>query len=213
MSTDIHQIITDKIITALESAPADGWTCPWHRTGAGGFPKNAATKATYRGINIIALWIAGNAAGYTEPRWATYRQWSATGAQVRKGEKGTMVVFFKELSDDADVEKPGEGRRFVARASHVFNVAQVDGAEVQDLPAVSFDPIAEAERLAAGLGAPIAHGGDQACYLPSRDLVRMPPRERFHTRDGYYATLFHELGHNAVIRIMPRTIEKARLAA
>jgi len=166
-----------------------------HRTGAGGLPKNAATKATYRAINIIALWIAGNAAGYTEPRWATYRQWAATGAQVRKGEKGTMVVFFKELSDDADGEKAGEGRRCVARARLVFNVAQVDGAEVQDLPAVSFDPIAEAERLGAGLRVPTEHGGDQACYLPSRDLVRMPQREQFHTRDGYYATLFHELGH------------------
>ena len=106
MAFDVHQAVTDRIIATLETGEAGAWSCPWHRTG-GGVPRNASTGKAYRGINILSLWVGAQAAGYTDDRWATYRQWADIGAQVRKGERSTLVVFFKELP--ADALQDGEG--------------------------------------------------------------------------------------------------------
>ncbi len=190
---DLHQQITDRIITALETASANDWRCPWHRTG-GGLPTNAKTGRPYRGINILSLWATDQVSGYGDARWATYKQWTEMGAQVRRGEKSALVVFYKDYQatdDDGDPEK-----RFVARASFAFNAAQVDGAPAADaIPTVGFEPIDVAESLVTATGARIAHGGDVAAYIPSQDQIRMPPRDRFADADGYYSTIFHELGH------------------
>ena len=91
---DIHQQITDSIIAALETANPGDWQCPWNR--ASGLPTNAISKKHYRGINILGLWCAAQAAGYGDSRWATYRQWAEAGAQVRKGERSSLIVFYKD---------------------------------------------------------------------------------------------------------------------
>jgi antirestriction protein ArdC len=90
---DIHQQITDRIIQVLEAGQVGEWQCPWHRRGGSGLPVNAHTKRQYRGINVLSLWCAEQASGYADSRWATYKQWSELGAQVRKGERSTLVVF------------------------------------------------------------------------------------------------------------------------
>ncbi len=190
---DLHQTITDKIIAALESADPKNWQCPWHRRG-GGLPVNAKSGKAYRGINVLSLWVADQVSGFGDARWATYKQWSELGAQVRKGERSSLVVFYKDYLADNDDGDPE--RRMVAKASFAFNASQVDGAPpAEAIPVGGFEPIEVAEATIRATGARIDHSGDSACYIPSHDLVRMPLRDRFVSADGYYSTVFHELGH------------------
>ena len=131
--TDIYTRVTNEIVAAIK-AGAGSWTMPWHHDGsATSRPVNAGTGKAYRGSNILSLWIAAQAAGYTSGRWASYRQWQALGAQVRKGEQATTIVFWKinqrgEDADGGDDPQEGRGRtRMFARGYSVFNEAQVDG--------------------------------------------------------------------------------------
>ena len=190
MALDVHQAVTDKIIATLEAGEAGQWTCPWHRTG-GGLPRNALTGRPYRGINTLSLWVGAQASGYSDDRWATYKQWSELGAQVRKGERSTIVVFFKEY-EAADGEDP---KRFVARGSYAFNAAQVEGAPEagETLPASEWTIPEIFDGFVERTGARIHHGGDAAFYQPSEDRIVMPPRDRFPTAQGYASTMCHEL--------------------
>ncbi|MGE0628390.1 MAG: ArdC family protein [Hyphomicrobiaceae bacterium] len=201
---DIHAEITATLIAAIEADPGKP-SMPWRRSAKPLFmPENALTRNTYNGINVVSLWVAAECLGYSAPVWATYRQWSELGCQVRKGEKSSLVVFYKEYDSEPDPDKADDdGNRRVARASHVFNAAQVDGFTLPDAP----QPLGPIERLeavdrfVAATGARIEHGGDRAFYRPSTDHIQMPDEELFGgtatmTRtEGYYATLTHELTH------------------
>ena len=91
-------------------------------------PVNANTGKTYRGINVVSLWADAQMRDFPYAVWASYKQWHEIGAQVRKGEKSALVVFYKEFEVDPTPEdEHDDGKRFVAKASHVFNAAQVDG--------------------------------------------------------------------------------------
>ena len=200
---DIYQRITDQIAAAIE-AGAGTWQMPWH-PGADGaapvLPTNAATSKPYRGVNTIVLWAAAQAAGYPGAVWATYRQWAELGAQVRKGERASPVVFWKisdtdEQEDAEDGAEDGRRSRVFARGYSVFNAAQVDGYEAPALPVLpEAERIDHAEAFFAALGADIRHGGSRACYVPSLDQIRMPPFAAFRDPVAYYATLAHEATH------------------
>jgi antirestriction protein ArdC len=204
---DIHQTITDQIVAAIE-AGAPEFKMPWHRAqGSLMRPINVATGKRYQGINIVALWLAGEQRGYAAPLWATYRQWQTKGAQVRKGERGAVIVFYKELEFTRANEsgEPEDVRTLFARASHVFNVAQVDGyaprEEMQPPSPSAVEAIESAERLLASSGAVFVEGGDRAFYRPADDTIAMPDRHRFQGSDtispteAWYATKLHELVH------------------
>lgn len=202
---DVHQEITNRIITALETA-AD-FQLPWitDKIGGLGRPLNIASKNPYNGVNIISLWIAALAQEFPSNIWGTYRQWQAQGHHVRKGEKASVVVFYKTMSTpepEREVNEPN--RRMVARASWVFNAAQVEGYDLDtaDVPdQASFDPVRRAEALVAASGAKVEETGDKACFIPSVDKILMPERRRFFdtttssAAECFYATLFHELTH------------------
>lgn len=206
---DIYQRITDQIAAAIE-AGAGEWRMPWH-SGLDGvapvLPVNAVSGKPYRGVNTIVLWATAQAEGYPSAVWATYRQWRELGAQVRKGERSSPVVFWNisdkdEQSDADEGVEDGRRSRVFARGYAVFNAAQVDGYEPPALPdqsASRHDPEAErighAEAFFAALGAGIRHGGHRACYVPSLDQIRMPPFEAFRDPVAYYATLAHEATH------------------
>lgn len=204
---DVHQEITNRIIDALETAGE--FQLPWIRNKGGSFarPVNIASKNPYNGVNIVSLWVSAQAHDYPSNLWGTYRQWQDQGCQVRKGEKSSLVVFYKTLSVEQQNEQSGElenGGRMFARASWVFNAAQVEGFDAleQELPEEpAFDPIAKAESFVAATKAVIAEGGDKACYVPSQDMIRMPDRRRFTGTDttmpaeAFYSTLCHELVH------------------
>jgi hypothetical protein len=151
---DIYQRITDRIAAAIE-AGAETWQMPWH-PGADGtaprLPVNAATGKPYRGINTVVLWATARAESYPSAVWATYRQWAKLGAQVRRGEQSSPVVFWKingpdEGEDGGSTGGGGDGGgaagedgadgcrpRVFARGYSVFNAAQVDGYEAPALP-------------------------------------------------------------------------------
>lgn len=189
---DLYGRITDTIIRQIESADQGTWVCPWHR-GQGGLPRNALTGQVYRGINTLSLWCGGQTAGYADDRWATYRQWSELGAQVRKGEQGTPVLFFKTLP--ASPSEEGPYHRFVARASSVFNAEQVLAAPpVRVAQHTPIDPEPIFDRFVESTGATIREG-ETACYIPAIDEIRMPARDRFKSAEGFSSTLAHELVH------------------
>jgi antirestriction protein ArdC len=93
----VYQRVTDTLLEHLSNTSADAWVCPWHDIGRG-LPTNLSSGRNYRGINILTLWSAAQRAGFGDNRWASYRQWSALGAQVRRGEKGSLVIFYQEGS-------------------------------------------------------------------------------------------------------------------
>lgn len=197
--SDIYQRITDRIIAAIEAGVGD-WRMPWHSRNGGApvLPVNAVSGRPYRGVNVVALWAATQAAGYPTGIWATYKQWRECGAQVRKGEQSAPVVFWKPLDDDQEAEEGDEqpGRRFLARGYHVFNAAQVDGYSLPDIaPQPEGERIAHAEEFFAGVGATVRHDGNRAFYSPVGDFIQMPPFAAFCDPVAYYATLAHETVH------------------
>ena len=201
-SNDLFQRITRQIADAI-AAGAPSFEMPWHKWGEGTQPINTISGRPYRGVNTILLWAAAEQAGYSSGRWATFRQWSEAGAQVRKGEKSTFILFWKTAanddsgSDESDDHSTDARPRFIARAYAVFNEHQVDGAEPAALrPTLSHDErIAAAEDFIAATGAQIRHGGDRAYYAPGSDQVWLPQFEQFKTTDAYYSVALHELTH------------------
>jgi antirestriction protein ArdC len=201
----VHKTVTAKIVAAIEAGCG---TCamPWHVPGGyAALPTNAATCAEYRGINILALWIEGMLRGYPSNYWASYRQWTGLGAQVRKGERGAVIVFYKRIESRAfeidDHDRTGQ-LRFVARASWVFNRAQVDGyVDPEPERPSEFERCASAENFVRAVNAQVKHGSPTARYCRNADIIEMPEREWFLASDkgtaaeGYYAVLLHELTH------------------
>ena len=126
----IDETITDKILAAFESGPGDP-VMPWQRFGARPvLPINAATRQAYRGVNILSLWVTALERGYASGEFATFKQWRAKGAMVRKGEKASPIVFYRQIDklDDNAANDDEPDKLFVARGYWVFAAEQVDGA-------------------------------------------------------------------------------------
>lgn len=200
---DVYQSVTDAIIKAIEESPG-AVTMPWQRSGLPlSLPKNASTDAYYNGCNILSLFCSAEANHYPVSLWASYKQWQSLNAQVRGGEKGTLIAFYKQFDVQPDPDREGDdGKRFVARASYVFNVAQVDGYEMEAIPPL--EPLKQHDavaRFARATGATILYGGDRAYYAPGADRIQMPDDFRFRQDDpieratAHACVLFHELGH------------------
>ena len=198
---DVYARVTDQIVTAIEQGNVGTWRLPWHTSGKFAFsPINATSKKPYRGINTLCLWAAAQAKGYERGEWATYAQWQDKGAQVRKGEKSTTVVFWKFAnnteSEDSD-ESPKSGSRLLfTRGYSVFNAAQVDGYTPKAEPDMPLpERIERAEQFFRTVGADLRHGGNRAYYSVDGDFIQMPPFGAFRENVAYYSTLAHEHTH------------------
>lgn len=201
---DLYQGVTQAIVAAIE-AGAGEYQMPWNTRlcfgTATGLPCNPIGRYGYKGINILSLWCSQQIRSYPTTEWATFRQWQSAGAKVRKGEKGTLTVFYKPVvadkragADDDDAQS--RSRCFVARAAYVFNAAQVDGYMPPTAPPLpEIERHTRAEELIAASNAAIQHSGPNACYLPSRDEIHLPPPGAFHSSAGYYGVALHELTH------------------
>ena len=198
---DVYRAVTDKIVAAIE-AGAGEFVMPWHGSGIAK-PQNAVTRMDYHGINVIALWAQAHAAGYGSGYWASYKQWQSVGAQVVKGAKGAIVVFFKEIELERQDDEAEPSTRLFARASRVFNAAQVAGwtpAEERDRPPTA-QILKEVEEFIVGTRAIIEDRGSCACYRIDTDTIEMPAIERFvgsptcSATEAYNATLLHEIVH------------------
>jgi antirestriction protein ArdC len=176
---------------------------PWHTSGQYAFsPVNVASRKPYRGINTLCLWAAAQAKGYERGEWATYQQWQERGAQVRKGEKATTVVFWKftndvnDSQDDSDDHTTCTSRLLFTRGYSVFNAAQVDGYTPKAEPEPPIlNCIEQAEVFFRAIGAHVKHGGNRAYYSPDTDYIQMPPFAAFIENVSYYSTLAHEHTH------------------
>jgi antirestriction protein ArdC len=200
----LYDTITRQIIAQLEAGNFP-WVRPWKSRGnAQGLPYNATTGRPYSGINILLLWGAIMERGFLQPAWLTYKQAQAIGGQVRKGERGTMVVFANRFTPDGEKERAAandEDPRSIPflRSYTVFNVDQCDGlppemaAAQTDIAEAAVEP--EVKALIEASGVPFRIGGDVAYYSPTGDYVVVPAPEAFHAPIDWHRTALHELGH------------------
>jgi antirestriction protein ArdC len=193
MTQTIYSEITQSIIEQLE-AGAVPWVKPWKADSSA--DKNLVSQKPYQGINRLLLGMSSMVKGYSVPVWASYKQWEAIGANVKKGEKGTKIVFYspvsKENKQTGDLEKYA-----VLKTYFVFNAAQVEGIDIVPAEKVTaeFTAVELAEQRIIKTGAAISHGGDAAFYMPSADRIQLPNKSAFDSEANYYATAFHELAH------------------
>jgi antirestriction protein ArdC len=140
--------------------------------------------------------MSAAANGFKSNQWATYKQWLELGGQVRKGTKGTTIIFYSPVSG-SKVNADGEEKsyHYVLKSYSVFNADQIDGYTPPVVTVKPFNSIAALEALATDSGAIIKHGGDRAFYSPSEDFIQMPHKTDFTNEAAYYATLLHELAH------------------
>lgn len=201
-----HEAVAEKLIEQLKAGTAP-WQKPWAAREFGSMPMNPTTGNRYKGINAIQLMMQGR----SDPRWMTYNQAQDQGAQVRKGEKSTMIQYWKFTEerikkDEAGkpvLDEKGEKVKITVELerpkcfhAYVFNAEQIDGLPAITRKEQTWDAIERAEHILAASGARIMHApGDRAFYRPSTDSITMPERGQFASADRYYATALHELGH------------------
>jgi antirestriction protein ArdC len=197
---DLYQQVTDAVMAELELG-VKPWKRPWN-TGGAGLPLRHNGEP-YRGINVLVLWMAMAARGYTSPYWMTYRQAAALGGQVRKGERATAVTYTNIFQRQQEMPDGTQEERSIwfLKSYAAFNACQIDSLPARFFPsggdavATPGERIDEAEAFFANTGALIRTGGYQAYYAPDADIIQMPPREAFVYPEAYYATLAHEMGH------------------
>jgi len=190
-----YETITERIVEQLEKGIVP-WKKEWNGAGGNGLPRNFQTGKPYRGVNILSLLCSE----YSSNKWMTYKQAQELGGHVRKGERGTPVVYWN-TPKVIDKDSGDEVERGFCKIYFVFNVEQVDGlALTLPFSLLQFNPIEAAETIATRYltrqGPTLEHGGFQAFYHPSRDHIQMPERGYFKNEHGYYATLFHEMAHS-----------------
>jgi antirestriction protein ArdC len=198
---DVYRKVTDAIVNAIEQGVSN-WRMPWHTSGKFAFsPVNVTSHKPYRGINTLCLWAAAQQKGYERGEWGTYAQWHEHGAQVRKGERATTVVFWKFAdgpaeSQDGEEQTATGSRLLFTRGYAVFNAAQVDGYTPKaDANPLIEERIERAEAFFGRITARVVHQGNRAFYSPSDDTVTVPPFAAFFTPVDYYSTRAHETAH------------------
>ncbi|MEC3910587.1 zincin-like metallopeptidase domain-containing protein [Sphingobium sp. CR2-8] len=209
--TNLYDEVTARIIAELEAGRLP-WVQPWGRPdGDGiavspGLPRNALTARRYSGVNILILWGAVIKQGYPSQGWLTFKQALEAGGCVRKGERGTTVVYADRFTPEAEkvraVETGSDAKSipFLKRFT-VFNVTQCEGLR----PGLAPDPaplperqiVPVAEEVIAASGIEFRVGGNRAYYVPAQDYVQVPPQPAFFEQINYYRTCLHELCHGS----------------
>lgn len=197
MTNTVYQIITDQIIKKLESG-----TVPWYRPWKGGeYPMNLISKKPYRGVNAFLL----GCSGYVSHYWVSYKQAQDLGGNVKKGEKSSIAVFWKQLQVDGKNIETGETKKKtipMLRYYHVFNTEQCENINPDKIPApeirMDFQSLQQCESVINNMPnkPDIRCKGREAFYQPSGDFVNIPLQNTFDNDEEYYSTLFHELTHS-----------------
>jgi antirestriction protein ArdC len=191
---NVYEIVTEQVIKQLESGVA-----PWRKPWRAEMPVNLVSGKAYRGINPFLLGTQGYGSRY----WLTFNQANKLGGHIRKGEKSSLVTFWN-IGEEKTIRKAdGTDRKtkpILLRYYSVFNVEQTEGI-ADKLGLGNATPrvpsIEQCEAIVNGMpNAPRMEQSDRACYRPSTDSVGMPSRSLFHSSEGFYSTLFHELTHS-----------------
>jgi antirestriction protein ArdC len=202
----LYTEITDKIIAELEAGRVP-WVQPWGTTAVRAplaMPSNVTTQRRYSGINVLILWGAVIEHGFSGQSWLTFRQALGLGGHVRKGERGTTVVYADRFTPEDERRRAAETGEepgaipFLKRFT-VFNTDQFDGlpeavvASIVPPPPGQIEP--QAEALIAATGADFRVGGARAYYNTAGDFVQVPPPGAYFEPINWHRTAFHELGH------------------
>ncbi len=199
---EIREAITNRIVEALRAGTAP-WRRPWSDLTNAGSPANVASGKAYRGVNVLLLGLAG----YSSRWWATFAQVQSLGGRVKKGERATRIVYWRQVEKPrANVVGVEEVETFPLLKTYcVFNVEQCEGDPIEKYlagpcTAAPFDGFKPAEEVIAATNARIEYGGNRAAYVPDEDIIRLPPKVAFESQREYYSTALHELlhwsGHN-----------------
>jgi len=197
--------VASRLIEQIRNGTAP-WQKPW-RPGTSFLPFNPTNGTRYKGINVVNLL----ARGHSDARWMTYRQAQTKGYQVRRGEKGTQVQYWrfdeerkiKDSNGRPVIDANGEAHTEKVRLerpqvfiAYVFNAEQIEGVPPAPSRECSWNPLEKAEQLVQAANPKLQHGaGDRAYYRPSTDSIHLPLKEQFPSAENYYSTLLHELGH------------------
>ena len=200
---DINQAVTDRIVSAIEAGTAP-WLKPWTSNGPTGRPLRSTGEA-YNGVNVLTLWLDSQEKGFSSSYWFGFQTALKIGACVRKGEKGSAIVYANKMVKTETSPTTGEEQTRAIpflKQSYVFNAEQIEGLPEHFYqaaqPADRHAPAARISRLDdlfRHTGADIRHGGGRAYYRIDRDFLQMPEYEDFQSGESYYATLAHELTH------------------
>lgn len=193
MKQDIYTEVTAQIIEALENNIRP-WVAPYDQFNI--IPKRS-TGEYYQGINLMLLMFEAQEKNYTAAHWFTYQQARALGANVRKGEKSTRIIFYKTL--EVFNEESGEDEKIpMLKTYNVFNADQIDCLPekfmIEDENR-NLKPIEACEAFFKGIDAKLEHKSVIPHYTPSNDTITCPVINHFQTPEHYYATLGHEFAH------------------
>lgn len=204
--TNLYDEITNKIIAELVAGRFP-WVQPWGKSNTKaplGLPRNASTGRRYSGINILILWGAVVQHGFPSQGWLTFRQALSLGGNVRKGERGTTVVYADRYIPEDEKQRARETGEeaqaipFLKRFT-VFNTAQCEGLPEDITVAAPLPPPGliepRVETLIAATGIDFRIGGDKAFYVPSHDHVVVPPPQAYFEPINWHRTALHEIGH------------------
>ena len=202
MKKNVFEIVTEKIIELLEKGVVP-WRKPWK--GGVGAPRNLISNKPYRGINAFLLGVCS----YSSRYWLTFKQARELGGLIKAGERASLVVFYKKLSEkkeDQEQFEAGGRDYFILRYYRVFNVEQVEGISHKRLQEekesienlAEFNSIETCENFWAGYSdrPRLEHEQQRAFYRPAQDLINMPIKTSFDSEREYYCTLFHEMIHS-----------------
>lgn len=184
--------VTERIVKALES----GSPLPWRKPWSSPVPCNASGRK-YNGLNRLVL----SCTEFPDHRWLTFRQALDLGGNVRKGEKGTPVLLWKQLALDLDDEEGHRKSGMFCQTFTVFNAAQCDGIDLPELHQTQVTSSAIFDKVQTALKnfescPPIHYGKTSAYYSPSRDEVHMPHPNHFESDAAWANVLLHELAHS-----------------
>lgn len=206
-ATDIQQNMTNNIISLLDKVDLNDYQPPFAGLAALGIPKNPTTQKQYHGINILALWFNQKARNLTSNHWASYRQWQNAGEKVKKGEKGTRIVFYKTLTIEGKDEqgKSEELKIPILKQYSVFNATQLENFQKQTPKnTADVDKVEKQEAIdvfCKNTKAMIKDEANEAFYNPKEDYINIPKSSLFvntkyaNATENYYGTLLHELTH------------------
>lgn len=208
---EYHETFARQIIEQIKEGTAP-FQKPW-KPGERSLPENLLTGRRYTGGNSLSLAVAGIGKGYTDNRWATYRQIEEAGGHVRRGEKGTQILFWSTKKtvpakdDQGNPKLTDSGERIYTRLDRprpfakvytVFNAEQTRGLPDRPpaTPPPEWEAHSQADAIIEASGVDVQHqAGDRAYYNVRTDQVVLPERGQFPSAAKYYQTALHELGH------------------
>lgn len=187
----VYEVVNTRLLEIMEKG-----VIPWRQSWKGrSKPSNLVSGKPYRGYNFVVT----SASGYSSPWWLTYKQASERGGQVKKGEKGTPIIYWSTFDVTDDKKEDKTKKVPFIRLSYVFNSEQCEGLSVPVATAGNkLEPIAACEKVISNLplGFPkVKHGGERAFYRPLTDKIYMPPMNLFDSAEEYYHVRFHESVH------------------